>query len=147
DDPWPLPCPWFVGPVKPTPKMSFANIRPAAKAVSRGEFPSLAGIAEGGHVEDITDRHPTTVDAAVSLELSAVEVTPSLARQDETKKMAGARELTHVDPDLGDHGLNGGRQTHPRPLPPVDRVEEGRKRGLNAGVEGCDAVPQLLNRP
>src|SRR6516225_546647 len=30
--------------------------------------------AEGGHVEDVTDRHPTTIDAAVSLELSAVEV-------------------------------------------------------------------------
>jgi hypothetical protein len=27
--------------------MSFANIRPAAKAVSRGEFPSLAGIKDG----------------------------------------------------------------------------------------------------
>jgi hypothetical protein len=47
NDPWPLPCPWFVGPVKPTPKMSFANIRPAAKAVSGGEFPSLAGIKDG----------------------------------------------------------------------------------------------------
>ncbi len=30
--------------------------------------------AEGGHVEDVTDWHPTTIDAAVSLELAAVEV-------------------------------------------------------------------------
>src|SRR5215831_3605950 len=29
---------------------------------------------EGGHVKDVTDRHPTTIDAAVSLELAAVEV-------------------------------------------------------------------------
>src|SRR5262249_41821928 len=35
---------------------------------------TVSACAEGGHVEDITDRHPTTVDAAVSLELAAVEV-------------------------------------------------------------------------
>ena len=35
---------------------------------------TVAACAEGGHVEDITDRHPATVDAAVSLELAAVEV-------------------------------------------------------------------------
>src|SRR5262249_24264031 len=29
---------------------------------------------EGGHVKDVTDRHPATIDAAVSLELAAVEV-------------------------------------------------------------------------
>jgi hypothetical protein len=28
---------------------------------------TVSACAEGGHVEDITDRHPTTVDAAVSL--------------------------------------------------------------------------------
>src|SRR5262249_2691812 len=35
---------------------------------------TVSACAEGGHVEDITDRHPTTVDAAVSLKLAAVEV-------------------------------------------------------------------------
>src|SRR5215475_1517028 len=35
---------------------------------------TVTACAEGGHVEHITDRHPTTVDAAVSLELVAVEV-------------------------------------------------------------------------
>ena len=35
---------------------------------------TVSACAEGGHVEDVTDRHPTTVDAAVSLELAAVEV-------------------------------------------------------------------------
>src|SRR5262249_16215389 len=33
---------------------------------------TVSACAEGGHVEDITDRHPTTVDAAVSLELAAI---------------------------------------------------------------------------
>src|SRR5262249_28449270 len=32
---------------------------------------TVSACAEGGHVEDITDRHSTTVDAAVSLELAA----------------------------------------------------------------------------
>src|SRR5215475_9538534 len=35
---------------------------------------TVSACAEGGHVDYITDRHPTTVDAAVSLELAAVEV-------------------------------------------------------------------------
>src|SRR5262249_50566771 len=35
---------------------------------------TVSARAEGVHVEDITDRHPTTVDAAVSLKLAAVEV-------------------------------------------------------------------------
>src|SRR5204862_3316382 len=35
---------------------------------------TVTACAEGGHVEDVTDRHPTTVDAAVSLELATVEV-------------------------------------------------------------------------
>src|SRR6476660_8589038 len=35
---------------------------------------TVSACAEGGHVEDITDRHTTAVDAAVSLELAAVEV-------------------------------------------------------------------------
>src|SRR5262249_17368772 len=35
---------------------------------------TVTACAEGGHVEDVTDRHPTTVDAAVSLEFAAVEV-------------------------------------------------------------------------
>src|SRR5262249_46934901 len=35
---------------------------------------TVTACAEGGHVEDVTDRHPTTIDAAVSLELSAVEI-------------------------------------------------------------------------
>src|SRR5262245_39419707 len=35
---------------------------------------TVTACAEGGHVKDITDRHPTTVDAAVSLELAAVKV-------------------------------------------------------------------------
>ena len=28
---------------------------------------TVTACAEGGHVEDVTDRHPTTIDAAVSL--------------------------------------------------------------------------------
>src|SRR5262249_23557540 len=35
---------------------------------------TVTACTEGGHVEDVTDRHPTTIDAAVSLELAAVEV-------------------------------------------------------------------------
>src|SRR5262245_27642768 len=35
---------------------------------------TVTACAEGGHVEDITDLHPTTIDAAVSLKLAAVEV-------------------------------------------------------------------------
>src|SRR5262249_21163859 len=35
---------------------------------------TVTACTEGGHVKDVTDRHPTTVDAAVSLELAAVEV-------------------------------------------------------------------------
>src|SRR5262249_26072814 len=35
---------------------------------------TVSACAEGGHVEDITDRHSATVDATVSLELAAVEV-------------------------------------------------------------------------
>ena len=35
---------------------------------------TVTACAEGGHVEDVTNRHPATVDAAVSLELAAVEV-------------------------------------------------------------------------
>ena len=35
---------------------------------------TVSACAEGGHVEDITDRHSTTVDAAVSLELAAVAI-------------------------------------------------------------------------
>ena len=34
----------------------------------------VSGCAEGSHVEDVTDRQPTTVDAAMSFELAAVEV-------------------------------------------------------------------------
>src|SRR5262245_61904260 len=45
------------------------------EAIAEGlEGGTVSACAEGGHVEDITDRHPTTVDAAVSLELAAVEV-------------------------------------------------------------------------
>ena len=35
---------------------------------------TVTACTEGGHVKDVTDRHPTTIDAAVSLELAAVEV-------------------------------------------------------------------------
>ena len=34
----------------------------------------VSACAEGRHVEDITDRHPTTVDTAMSPELAAIEV-------------------------------------------------------------------------
>ena len=45
------------------------------KAIVEGlEGGTVSACAEGGHVDDITDRHPTTVDTAVSLELAAVEV-------------------------------------------------------------------------
>src|SRR5262249_35581744 len=46
-----------------------------------------------------------------------------------------------------DGRLNGGRTKPRHLLQPLDNVRKGRKRGLNAGVEGCDAVLQLLNRP
>ena len=42
-----------------------------------GEGPEggiVSACAEGRHVEDITDRHPTTVDTAVSSELATIEV-------------------------------------------------------------------------
>src|SRR6266498_4393239 len=56
-------------------------------------------------------------------------------------------ERAHVGSDLGDHGL-GGRRSKPRHLlQPLDDVMKGRQRALNAGIEGCDAVFQLLNRP
>src|SRR6516225_1990163 len=35
---------------------------------------TVTACTDGGHVKDVTDRHPTTIDAAVSLELAAVEV-------------------------------------------------------------------------
>src|SRR5215831_2184201 len=35
---------------------------------------TVTACAEGGHVEDVTDWHPTTIDAAVSLEFASVEV-------------------------------------------------------------------------
>src|SRR5262249_54329609 len=35
---------------------------------------TVTACAEGGHVEDVTDWQPTTIDAAVSLEFAAVEV-------------------------------------------------------------------------
>src|SRR5262249_43925006 len=35
---------------------------------------TVTACTEGGHIKDVTDRHPTTIDAAVSLELAAVEV-------------------------------------------------------------------------
>jgi hypothetical protein len=61
--------------------------------------------------------------------------------------MAPGWERAHVGSDLGDHGLGGGR-TKPRHLPQaLDDVMKGRQRGLNAGVKGCNAVLQLLNRP
>src|SRR6516225_61089 len=34
----------------------------------------ISGCTEGCHVEDVTDRHATTVDAAVSFEPAAVEI-------------------------------------------------------------------------
>src|SRR6516165_12816337 len=46
----------------------------AAARLEGFEGGTVTACAEGGHVEDVTDRHPTTVDAAVSLELAAVEV-------------------------------------------------------------------------
>ena len=42
-----------------------------------GEGPEggiVSACAEGRHVEDITDRHPTTVDTAVSSELATIEI-------------------------------------------------------------------------
>src|SRR5262249_28314871 len=35
---------------------------------------TVTACTEGSHVQDVTDRHPTTIDAAMSLELAAVEV-------------------------------------------------------------------------
>src|SRR5262249_27212814 len=34
---------------------------------------TVTACTEGGHVKGVTDRHPTTINAAVSLELAAVE--------------------------------------------------------------------------
>jgi len=56
-------------------------------------------------------------------------------------------ERAHVGSDLSDHGLGGGRTKPRHLLQPLDDVMKGRQRGLNAGVEGCNAVLQLLNRP
>jgi hypothetical protein len=56
-------------------------------------------------------------------------------------------EQAHVGSDLGDHGLGGGRTKPRHLLQPLDDVMKGRQRALNAGVEGCNAVLQLLNRP
>src|SRR3954468_24620173 len=45
--------------------------------VTIGEGPEggiVSACAEGRHIEDITDRHPTTVDTAVSSELATIEV-------------------------------------------------------------------------
>src|ERR1700746_1068937 len=56
-------------------------------------------------------------------------------------------ERAHVGSDLSNHGL-GSRRSKPRHLlQPLDDVMKGRQRALNAGIEGCDAVFQLLNRP
>src|SRR5258707_890841 len=52
---------------------------------------TVSACAEGGHVEDITDRHPTTVDAAVSLELAAVEVI--WCKADEGGDLKGHRSI------------------------------------------------------
>jgi hypothetical protein len=46
DDPWPLPCPWFVGPVKPTPEVSLEHIRVVFPIVPASEFAPLARIAK-----------------------------------------------------------------------------------------------------
>src|SRR5262249_44126665 len=35
---------------------------------------TVTACTEGSHVQDVTDRHPATIDAAMSLELAAVEV-------------------------------------------------------------------------
>jgi hypothetical protein len=56
-------------------------------------------------------------------------------------------ERAHVGSDLSDHGLGGGRSKPRHLLQPLDDVMKGRQRALNAGIEGCDAVFQLLNRP
>src|SRR5262249_14515842 len=45
------------------------------EAIVKGfEGGTVTACHEGGHVKDVTDRHPTTIDAAMSLELAAVEV-------------------------------------------------------------------------
>ena len=49
-------------------------------------------------------------------------------------------ERAHVGSDLSDHGLGGGRTKPRHLLQPLDDVMKGRQRGLNAGVEGCNAV-------
>jgi hypothetical protein len=56
-------------------------------------------------------------------------------------------ERAHVGSDLGDHGLGGGRTKPRHLLQPLDDVMKGRQRGFNAGVEDCNAVLHLLNRP
>src|SRR6516225_9723768 len=61
--------------------------------------------------------------------------------------MAPGWERAHVGSDLGDHGLGGGRSKPRHLLQPLDDVMKGRQRALNAGIEGCNAVLQLLNRP
>ena len=61
--------------------------------------------------------------------------------------MPRGRERAHVGADLGDHGLGGGRCQPRHLLQPLDDVTKGRQRGLDAGVEGGNAVLQLLDRP
>ena len=47
----------------------------ADKAIAEGfQGGVVAAGAEGGHVEDVTDRHAAAIDAAMSPELAAIEV-------------------------------------------------------------------------
>src|SRR5262245_1123732 len=68
---------------------------------------TVSARAEGGHVEDITDRHPTTVDAAVSLKLAAVEVIGCEADEGGDLFAAHLPEFwEHGDEREGQHGAD-----------------------------------------
>src|SRR5262245_9188588 len=54
---------------------TFGFLLAAARRLWKGfEGGIVSGCTEGGHVKDVTDRYATTVDAAMSFELAAVEV-------------------------------------------------------------------------
>ena len=69
---------------------------------------TVTACTESGHVKDITDRHPTTVDAAVSLELAAVEVIGCEADE-------GAICLRLIFPSSGNRAMSVKASTGPTP--------------------------------
>ena len=72
---------------------------------------TVTACAEGGHVEDVTDRHPTTIDAAVPLELAAVEVMQSYG----ARPTRAAICLRLIFPSSGNRAMSVKASTGPTP--------------------------------